>query len=164
MYQYYILHASCFVHSLQHLHLDVAQSWILWNRTKRFWQLYDRRRLQMGTEGICDKEEGHIAEAWRWEQKTICAVPEIRRRSEGMGWVSPFLSSIFLPREQNENMKSLDMLWYMKSCRRLQMRTDRARHKRTDGHTELFLPEAFLSWRRAGSCIVHHMCSIIWHL
>ena len=38
-----------------------------------------------------------------------CAVPEIRRRSEGMGWVSPFLSSIFLPREQNENMKSLEM-------------------------------------------------------
>ena len=39
-----------------------------------------------------------------------CDVPEIRRRSEGMGWVSPFLSSIFLPREQKQNMKSLDML------------------------------------------------------
>ena len=55
-----------------------------------------------------------------------------------MGWVSPFLSSIFLPREQNKNIKSLEMSWYITCGRRLQMRTDQARHKRTH--------QAVLTW------------------
>lgn len=52
----------------------------------------------------------------------------------------PFPSSIFLPREQNQNMKSLAMLWYMKYCRRLQRRTDRTRHKDRRTH------RAVLTW------------------
>ena len=162
MCQYYILHASCYVHSLQHWHLDVAQSWILWkinnlrNRTWRFWKLYCRwllkeavikRRdiLQKFEDGM--GTEDHMLRSWdkKTEWKPI-----------------PFPSTIFLPREQNQNMKSLAMLWYMKYCRRLQMRTDRGRHKRTDGHTGLFSPEAFLSMKK--SLIMHCACSVIWHL
>ena len=162
MSQYYILHASRYVHSLQHWHLDIELSWILWkinNLRWRFWHLYDIR-------GIADGNWRYLWErgGTYWRSLKMGTVDHMLRSwDKKTEWKPiPFPSTIFLPREQNQNMKSLAMLWYMKYCRRLQMRTDRGRHKRTDGHTGLFSPEAFLSMKK--SLIMHCACSVIWHL
>ena len=107
--------------------------------------------LQMVTEGSCDKEEGHIAEVWRWEQRTICSVPEIRRRSG-----NPSHSHL-----QSSYLGNKIRTWRAWQCRDTWSIAEDCRWEQTEAgirgqmdtpgcsHLKLSYP-----WRRAWSCIV----------
>ena len=118
----------------------------------------------MGTEGIYVKKRRDILQKLEDGNRRLYA-SFLRKEDRVKEWVSSFLSSVFLPREQNQIMKSLEMFLYTWSiaedCRWEQ--TEPGTKGQMDTPSCSHLKLSYL-WRRAGSCIVHYMYGIIWSL